>query len=123
MAKKVNSSKGKKNKGDKGLKQDNLLPPPDGKFKQDKVDGSGVLKETPSKEIQDRANNFFAAKTRESKAKADVKETAEKLLQQMEFEKKTVVLVYNDEEKRKDRIWVKQGEEKLKVEKNVVVTE
>ena len=115
---KVKSSKGKKTTG--GGKEGLLLPPPDGKFEQRSVDGKTIIKETVSKDIQEAANFYFAAKDQENKAKAKSKTAAEKLLQAMEFEKKTNVVVYNQEEKRKDRIQILQGEEKLKVEKNVV---
>jgi hypothetical protein len=120
MANKVKSKKSKKvAKENKG--QDLLLPPPDGKFKQDKVDGSGVLKETVSKEIQAAADYFFAKKAEESTLKATLKSAVDKLIQAMDFEEKTSVVVYNSEERRKDRINLMHGEEKLKVEKNITV--
>lgn len=114
MATKVKSSKGKQVGGRE--KEDLLLKPPAGPFKQNKIDGTGPLKETASKEIQEAADTWFCKKSAENKYKAESKKAAEKLLKLMEYEKKTMITVYDSEEKKKKVVTIRQGEEKLKVQ-------
>lgn len=112
---------GKKEEGKKeeGKRQDLLMKPPEGTFKQGKIDGSGTLRETASKEIQDAAEYWFGKKIEEGRAKDNAKKAGEKLLQLMEYEKKTSVLVFNSDLQKKVRVNIIEGAEKLRVEKNV----
>ena len=114
MAHKVKSSKGKKTEG--GGKEDLLFKPPEEPFKQNKIDDSGPLKETTAKEIQEAADYWFAKKSAENRAKNDSKKAAESLLKEMELAKKTLVTVYDSEEKKKKVVSIRVGEEKLKVQ-------
>lgn len=100
-------------------KQPALIPTPSGRFEQRTIDGKEVLKETVSKDIQDAADYWFLKKIEEGRAKDSAKKGGEKLLQAMEFEDKTSVLVFNSELQRKVRVQILQGAEKLRVEKNV----
>ena len=117
MVKTVKSGKGKGEAKDK--KQGLLLPPPDGKFVQKSVDGKTTVKETVSKEIQDAAEYWFGKKVEEARAKDSSKKAGEKLLQLMEFDKKTSVLVFNSDLQKKVRVKIIEGAEKLRIEKNV----
>jgi len=119
---KLKSKKGKKVAA-KGGKQDNLLPPPDGKFKQDKIDGSGTLRETTEPEIQEAADYWFGKKVEEARAKDASKKAAEKVLALMESAGKTTVIVFNTEEQRKVRVNILQGADKLRVEKNIGISD
>ena len=103
--------------------QGNLLTPPDGTYKQDKIDGSGPLRETASAEIQEAADYWFGKRVEEARAKDNSKKAGEKLLQLLEFEKKTSVIVFNSEENRKVRVNILQGADKLRVEKNISINE
>ena len=96
-----------------------LMPPPKGPFKQNKVDGSGVLKQTAPKEIQDAADYWFGKKEEEARSKDNVKKAAESVLKLMEKAKITTVLVFNSTTQSKWRVNILQGAEKLKIEKNV----
>lgn len=104
---------------DKVSGQPALLPPPEGKFSQQAIDGSSTLKETVSKDIQQAADYWFLKKTEEGRAKDNAKKGGEKLLKLMEYEQKTSVLVFNSELQRKVRVQILQGAEKLRVEKSV----
>lgn len=103
----------------RGGKEDLLLETPEGKFSQDKVDGSGVLKETVSKEIQEAAEYWFGKKVEEARSKANVKKAGEDLLKLMEKEEKTAIVVFNSDLQRKVRVNILQGAEKLRIEKNI----
>lgn len=124
MEKKVKSSgKGNKANGEKGPKQDALMDPPKGGYKQDKVDGSGTLRETTEPEIQDAADYWFCKRVEEARAKDASKKAGEKVLALMESAGKTSVIVFNSEEQRKVRVNILQGADKLRVEKNIGIND
>ena len=115
--------KAKKSKKKISKTEQGVLIPPGGPYKQDKVDGTGTLRETASKEVQEAADYWFGKKVEEARAKDNCKKAGEKLLQLMEYEKKTSVIVFNSEENRKVRVNILQGADKLRVEKNISVNE
>jgi len=126
----MNKTKSKKGKAKKaagaanGKKDDGLLlPPPDGTFKQDKVDGSGTLRETTEPEIQEATDYWFGKKIEEARAKDASKKAAEKVLALMESAGKSSVVVFNSEEQRKVRVNILLGADKLRVEKNISINE
>lgn len=124
MAKKLKSSKKvKKAKDGKEPKQETLMPPPDGKFKQDKVDGSGTLRETTEPEIQEAAEYWFGKKVEEARAKDNAKKAGEKLLALMESAGKSSVIVFNSDLQKKVRVNILQGADKLRMEKNVTIAD
>lgn len=110
-------------KAHKAPDQDNLLTPSGDAYKQDKIDGSGTLRETASKEVQDAADYWFGKRVEEARAKDNSKKAGEKLLQLLEYEKKTSVIVFNSGENRKVRVNILQGADKLRVEKNISIND
>lgn len=102
----------------KESKQKTLLPIPKGAYYTQKdITGTKALKETCSKEIQEQADYWFCKKAEEARAKDATKKAGEKLLQLMEYDKKTSIVVFDSEAQCKRRINILQGAEKLKVEK------
>lgn len=100
-------------------KENLLMDPPKGPFKQRSVDGKTTVKETVPKEMQDAAEYWFGKKAEEGRAKNNCKKAGEKLLKLMEAAKKTSIVVFNSDLQRKVRVNILQGAEKLKVEKNL----
>jgi hypothetical protein len=110
---------GKTANEEKGPKQGTLPLPAGGKYKQQKVDGSGTLRETTEPEIQEAADYWFGKKVEEARAKDNSKKAGEKLLLLMESANKTSVIVFNSDLQKKVRVNILQGADKLKVEKEI----
>ena len=72
MTPKMKMKKSKKKA--KNPDQGNLLAPPDCTYKQDKIDGSGPLRETASKDVQEAADYWFGKRVEEARAKDNSKE-------------------------------------------------
>ena len=99
----------------KETKQGTLPIKPGDKYTQQKIDGSGTLKETTPKEIQTAADRFFLRKADFACAKSNVEKAASEMLASMGKHKMTQVKVY-DQDRVPKRIIIRSGEEKLKVE-------
>ena len=99
-------------------KQGTLMEPPKGKYKQQDITGTKVLKETTPKDVQDAAGYYFSKKKDFACAKSNVEKAANELLAVMGKHKITLAKVYDQDEGPK-RIVIKSGSERLKVENDV----
>jgi hypothetical protein len=89
-----------------------------GKRKQQKIDGSGTLKETTPKDVQAAADVLFSKKADFACSKSNLEKAAEEMLAVMGKHKVTQVKVFDNEGYPK-RIIIRAGAEKLKVENTV----
>jgi len=95
--------------------QDTLMDPPGGEYKQRDITDTTDIKRTAPKDIQEAAGYWFAKKEEFANAKNKVEDAAKDLLDKMDKKEMTMCTVYDDTNKRKVIITIRQGEERLKV--------
>jgi len=105
-------------KKEKKPEQGFILPPPSGKYKQQDITGTKILRESTPKEIQEAAEHFFAKKADYACSKSNMEKAANEILALMGKHKMTMVKVY-DQDSGPKRIIIKTGSEKLKVENDI----
>jgi len=106
---------GRKNTPEQGTLE---IPGAGDTYRQEKIDGSGTAKQTTPKKVQKAADYFFSKKADFACSKSNYDKAAEDLLKVMQDEKITQAKVY-DADGYPRRITVRQGAEKIKVEKDL----
>ncbi len=84
-------------------------------YKQQRIDGKGVAKETTPKEIQDAGDNWLGAKANLAQAKGKLDKFAESFLKVLDKSGKTSVVIFDTDANCKRRVNIKKGAERLSV--------